>query len=177
MRQEYQADLAEVNRLLVTMAEGVRAALHRATGALLNADRTEAEEVVHADAEIDAVYQQVEDKVYDLLARQAPVASDLRLVVTALHIAADLERMGDLAEHVAKIAIRRAPAVAVPEELRPVIRDMAEAADRIGGQILPVLAPPDAAQAPGVAPHRAEIDQPPRPPFRPMLRTARPARG
>src|SRR2546429_1134227 len=45
---------------------------------------------------------------YDLLARQAPVASDLRLVVTALHIAADLERMGDLAEHVAKIAIRRA---------------------------------------------------------------------
>ncbi|TML31283.1 MAG: phosphate transport system regulatory protein PhoU, partial [Actinobacteria bacterium] len=87
MRQEYQAELAEVNRLLVTMAEGVRAALHRATGALLNADRTEAEEVVHADAEIDAVYQQVEDKVYDLLARQAPVASDLRLVVTALHIA------------------------------------------------------------------------------------------
>src|SRR5947209_6195420 len=71
MRQEYQAELAEVNRLLVTMAEGVRAALHRATGALLNADRTEAEEVVHADAEIDAVYQQVEDKVYDLLARQA----------------------------------------------------------------------------------------------------------
>src|SRR2546423_11590062 len=134
MRQEYQVGLAEVNRLLVTMAEGVRAALHRATGALLNADRTEAEEVVHADAEIDAVYQQVEDKVYDLLARQAPVASDLRLVVTALHIAADLERMGDLAEHVAKIAIRRAPAVAGPEELRPVIRDMAEAAHRIRGE-------------------------------------------
>src|SRR5256714_14905940 len=114
MRQEYQADLAEVNRLLVTMAEGVRAALHRATGALLNADRTEAEEVVHADAEIDAVYQQVEDKVYDLLARQAPVASDLRLVVTALHIAADLERMGDLSCHVAKTALRRGPGAGRP---------------------------------------------------------------
>src|SRR5256884_6092640 len=148
MRQEYQADLAEVNRLLVTMAEGVRAALHRATGALLNADRTEAEEVVHADAEIDAVYQQVEDKVYDLLARQAPVASDLRLVVTALHIAADLERMGDLAEHVAKIAIRRAPAVAVPEELRPALPGMARAARRVGGGVMPLPASPPPPRAP-----------------------------
>lgn len=172
MRQEYQAELAEVNRLLVTMAEGVRAALHRATGALLNADRTEAEEVVHADAEIDAVYQQVEDKVYDLLARQAPVASDLRLVVTALHIAADLERMGDLAEHVAKIAIRRAPAVAVPEELRPVIRDMAEAADRIGAKIIHVLATSDAERAAELEHDDDEIDELQRQLYGLMLGTA-----
>src|SRR2546430_16231662 len=92
------------------MAAGVRAAMRRATDALPTADKTEAEEVLHGDAETNALYRQVEEKVYDLLARQAPVASDLRLVVTALHIAADLERMGDLACHVAKIALLRVPA-------------------------------------------------------------------
>src|SRR5207244_5599899 len=139
MREEYRAELADVTRTLVDMAEHVRAALARATAALLAADQTGAEEVVRGDAEIDARYLQVEEKVYDLLARQAPVASDLRLVVTALHIGADLERLGDLAGHVAKTALRRAPAVAVPEELRPVIRDMAAAADRIAGKVAEIL--------------------------------------
>jgi phosphate transport system protein len=159
MRQEYHAELADVNRLLVTMAEGVRTAMRQATAALLNADRAEAEEVVEADYEIDARYHLVEDKVYDLLARQAPVASDLRLVVTALHIAADLERMGDLAAHVAKTALRRIPANAVPEELRPVIRDMAEAADRIAEKIIEVLATSDAQQAAELEHDDDEIDE------------------
>src|SRR5947207_10785226 len=130
MREEYRAGLAEVTQTLVDMAEGVRIAMRRASAALLSADATDAEEVVLADAETDARYHQIEDKVYDLLARQAPVASDLRLVITALHIGADLERMGDLASHVAKTALRRTPECAVPEELRPVVRDMAAAADR-----------------------------------------------
>jgi phosphate transport system protein len=147
MREEYRADLADVTRTLVTMGEGVRAAMRRATAALLTANQTEAEEVLHGDAEIDALYRQVEEKVYDLLARQAPVASDLRLVVTALHVAADLERMGDLADHVAKTALRRIPAIAVPEELRPVIKDMSEAADRIAGKITQILETSDAERA------------------------------
>src|SRR5437660_9761711 len=102
MREEYRAELAEVTQTLVDMAEGVRDAMRQASAALLEADATGAEEVVLGDAETDARYHQVEERVYDLLARQAPVASDLRLVVTALHIGADLERMGDLACHVAK---------------------------------------------------------------------------
>jgi len=152
MREEYQAELADVNLTLVAMAAGVRAAMRRATDALLTADKTEAEEVLHGDAETNALYRQVEEKVYDLLARQAPVASDLRLVVTALHIAADLERMGDLACHVAKIALLRVPAVAVPEELRPVIKDMAANADRIAGKVTNVLETSDAERA-------AELEQ------------------
>src|SRR6266581_4092571 len=144
MREEYQAELADVTRTLVAMAEGVRTAMRRASAALMAADAAEAEEVVLGDAETDARYHQIEDLVYDLLARQAPVASDLRLVVTALHIAADLERMGDLASHVAKTALRRVPAPAVPEELRPVISDMAAAADRIAGKITEVLETADA---------------------------------
>ncbi|GID96780.1 phosphate signaling complex protein PhoU [Amorphoplanes digitatis] len=144
MREEFQADLTEVSRLLVTMAESVRAAMRKATTALLTADREAANAVMERDAEVDEVYRQVEAKVADSIARQAPVASDLRTLITALHISADLERMGDLAEHVAKTALRRHPSPAVPAELRPVFRQMAEAADRMAEKITTVLASPNA---------------------------------
>jgi phosphate transport system protein len=147
MRAEFRTDLATVSELLVTMAEGVRAAMSRATSALLTADQTDAEEVLAADAEIDAAYAQVEEKVHDLLARQAPVASDLRLLLTAIHVAADLERMGDLAEHVAKVCLRRAPSLAVPEELVPVVKDMAEISDRMACKIADSLRTSDATLA------------------------------
>jgi phosphate transport system protein len=143
MREEFQADLTEVSRLLVTMAESVRAAMRKATTALLTADREAADAVVARDAEVDEIYRQVEAKVADTIARQAPVASDLRMVITALHISADLERMGDLAEHVAKTALRRHPSPAVPAELRPVFRQMAEVADRMADKITTVLASPN----------------------------------
>ena len=97
MREEFQADLTEVSRLLVTMAEAVRAALRKATTALLTADIEAARAVMERDAEVDAIYAQVEMKVADTIARQAQVTSDLSMEITALHISADLERMGDLA--------------------------------------------------------------------------------
>jgi phosphate transport system protein len=147
MREEYRADLAEVSRLLVTMARQVRSAMNVATQALLDADQTDAEQVLAGDPEVDALYRQIEDKIYELLARQAPVASDLRLVVTALHVAADVERMGDLACHVAKIALRRLPERAVPDELVPVVRDMAGVADRMAGKIADALENADAKRA------------------------------
>ena len=144
MREEFQAELKEVNRLLVTMAEAVRAALRKATAALLTADRTAAETVVERDAEVNALYRQVETKVADTIARQAPVASDLRTVITALHVSADLERMGDLAEHVAKTALRRHPSPAVPPELRGIFQEMATVADRMADKITTVLSAPNA---------------------------------
>jgi len=147
MRAEFHAELADVSRLLVEMADEVRAMLRRATSALLNADRGLAEGVITGDDAVDGLHKEVEEKVYGLLARQAPVASDLRLVVTALHIATDLERMGDLADHVAKTALRRHPACAVPPEVATVIKDMADVADRIVAKISQVLAAPDASRA------------------------------
>jgi phosphate transport system protein len=144
MREEFQADLNEVSRLLVTMAEAARAALRKATSALLTADLKAAESVIERDREVDAIYAQVETKVADTIARQAPVASDLRMVITALHISADLERMGDLAEHVAKTAKRRHPSPAVPAELRPVFQGMADAADIMADKIINLLAAPNA---------------------------------
>jgi len=147
MRAEFQYELAEVKRLLVEMAEASRTAMSRATTALLNADQTEAERVKGGDFEIDALFSQVEEKVFHILARQAPVASDLRATIMALHIATSLERMGDLAEHIAETALRRLPAHAVPEELRPVIREMSEVADRIAAKSVEVLESSDAARA------------------------------
>jgi phosphate transport system protein len=144
MRVEFQADLREVSRLLVELAEGARVAMRRATTALLAADRAAGEAVIEQDADLDDLYRQVEEKVADILARQAPVASDLRLLITALHIAADLERMGDLADHVAKTALRRHPSPAVPAELRGVFTEMANVADAIAGKVATVLAEPDA---------------------------------
>jgi len=158
MREEFQADLNEVSRLLVTMAEAVRAAMRKATAALLTADLKAAQSVIERDAEVDEIYQQVETKVADTIARQAPVASDLRMVITALHISADLERMGDLAEHVAKTAKRRHPSPAVPAELRPVFKGMAEVADRMAGEITTLLAKPDAELAAKLEQADDEID-------------------
>ena len=147
MRDEFRAELAEIGHTLVTMAEAVRVAMRRATTALLTADRAEAEQVIDRDPEIDALYRIVEDKVYDVVARQAPVASDLRVVLTALHVGADLERMGDLADHVAHTALRRHPAAAVPPELTDVFGRMGEVADNLAAKIVKALATSDAVLA------------------------------
>ncbi|KXK60616.1 PhoU family transcriptional regulator [Micromonospora rosaria] len=152
MRNEFHADLATVSHLLVEMAHQVRAAMRQATRALLTADRRAAEAVITGDGDIDARYREVEERVCELLARQAPVASDLRAMITALHVAADLERMGDLADHVAKTALRRHPSPAVPAELRPIFTEMDGVADRMAEKIAGVLADPDAELA-------AELDR------------------
>ena len=81
-----------------------------ATRALLDTDLGLAEQVIGDDAKIDDARSACEEHAYALLALQAPVATDLRTVLAAIHAAESLERMGDLALHVAKAARRRHPA-------------------------------------------------------------------
>ena len=159
MRVEYDAELEDVSRVLVEMADEVRRAMREATACLLAADADQAERVISADTLVNELRQRVEDRVYGLLARQAPVASDLRLLFSALHIATDLERMGDLAKHVAKVGLRRYPFPAVPEELVPVVTDMAVVADRIAGKISAILAAPDAHDAAALEAEDDEMDR------------------
>lgn len=147
MRTEFHAELDEISGLLVDMAGEVRAAMRRATESLLDGDAGKAEGVVSGDAAVNDLRTQVEDRVYDLLARQAPVASDLRLVVAALKLSSEFERMGDFAKHVAKAALRRHPTRAVPDELVTTVASMADVADRIAAKIGRVVASPDAAGA------------------------------
>lgn len=129
MRAAFHDQLDSVFDDLATICGEVEVAVRQATQALLTADETIAEQVISADAQIDAARDLVEDKAFGLLSLQAPVAGDLRVVVAALRMVSDLERMGDLSVHVAKIARLRVPGVAVPEPARPTIEQMAEVAE------------------------------------------------
>ena len=115
--------------------------------ALLDADLALAESVIAADDHLDQVQRDLEERVLELLALQQPVATDLRFIVTSLRISADLERMGDLARHVAKVARLRYPESAIPPELRGTLLEMAQIAERIVAKAGSVIATKDVAQA------------------------------
>jgi phosphate transport system protein len=129
MRDTYHEQLDDILAELERMTRTVSQAVRRSTSALLEADIKQAEEVIAADIELDAAGEGIEDRVFDLMARQAPVANELRMLVAALRMIADLERMGDLAAHVSKIARMRYPAPAIPAELHDVIQEMGTVAE------------------------------------------------
>ena len=128
MRKTFHGELDQIGRMLVDMSEAVAVAMDEATSALLDADLSLAEKVISKDAEVDRLRDDLDARALDLLARQQPVAVDLRMVITSLKAAADLERMGDLALHVAKVARMRYPASAVPDDVRGTIREMGQVA-------------------------------------------------
>ncbi len=140
MRDAYHDELDGISASLVEMTNLVGSAMSRATTALLDADLNIAETVITADEQVDALYRDVEARAFDLLARQQPVASDLRIIVTSLRMVAELERMGDLALHVAKIARRRYPGSAVPPELRSTLLEMGHVAEEIVAKAGSVIA-------------------------------------
>ena len=102
LRESYREELDDINACLVEMANSVGSAMSTATTALLDADVALADLVIAGDERIDAVRESIEERCFTLLARQQPVATDLRVITTAMRIVADLERMGDLAEHIAE---------------------------------------------------------------------------
>ena len=140
MRDTYHVELDAISASLVEMANLVGSAMSRATTALLDADLQLAEQVISADEAVDARYRETEARAFDLLARQQPVASDLRILVTSLRMVADLERMGDNAVHVAKVTRRRYPSSAVPPSLRSTVLQMGHAAEEIVAKAGSVIA-------------------------------------
>lgn len=147
MRDAYHDELAAITEQLVEMTRLVGRAISLGTQALLSSDLAVAEAVIDADAAVDNLRDSVERRTVDLIARQQPVASDLRALTTGLRIASDLERSGDLAVHVAKLARRRFPACAVPGELQATIGRMGDAAAAIAGKAGDVIATRDIARA------------------------------
>ena len=128
MREAFHEQLQAILDELADMSDQVRVAVERATEALMTGDGTLAEEVISADADVDRAREEVEEQAFMLLSLQQPVASDLRVIVAALRIVTELERMGDLAVHVAKIARLRVLETAVPETARPLVEGMARVA-------------------------------------------------
>lgn len=147
MRDAYHEELRALSDQLVEMTRLVGSAMSRASTALLDADLTLAESVIAADDAVDALRDELDARAFDLLARQQPVASDLRTIVTSLRMSGDLERMGDLARHVARVARRRYPESAVPAELRATIVEMSQVAQRIVAKAGSVIATHDVAAA------------------------------
>ena len=131
MRDLYHEELDSIGTTLIEMTGLVATALNQATAALLNADLQLAEKVISADDQVDALQKGLDARALDLLARQQPVAGDLRTIITSLRMSADLERMGDLARHIAKVARLRYPEAAVPVDLRETIIEMG----RIGEEL------------------------------------------
>ncbi|TYP89605.1 phosphate signaling complex protein PhoU [Blastococcus xanthinilyticus] len=143
MRDSYREELDDINGCLVAMANAVGSAMSTATTALLDADVALADLVIAGDQEIDATRESIEQRCFTLLARQQPVAGDLRVITTAMRIVSDLERMGDLAEHIAKVARMRFPDHAVPQDVRPAFLEAGQVAELLITKAATVIAKRD----------------------------------
>jgi phosphate transport system protein len=125
VRKVFQEELIQVGEDLIEISKLVTEAIQNATAAFEGADIDLAEEVIAADARIDFLQNGLDERAIDILALQGPVASDLRMIVGSLRMSASLERMGDLARHVAQLARLRYPATVIPEQLTATFKDMA----------------------------------------------------
>lgn len=143
MRDAYHEELEGLTDQLVEMTRLVGSAISRASTSLLDADLTLAESVIAADDAVDHLRDELDRRAFDLLARQQPVAGDLRTIITSLRMSGDLERMGDLARHVARVARRRYPESAVPPKLRSTIVEMSQIAERLVAKAGSVIASHD----------------------------------
>jgi phosphate transport system protein len=143
VRDAYHKELGSLTDSLVEMTRLVRSAMARAVTALLDADLRLSEEVISGDEQVDEIDADIEATVFDLMARQQPVAGDLRTLITALRMSGDLERMGDLAVHIARTARRRHPESAVPPELRATVLEMGRTAERMIAKTGGVIASQD----------------------------------
>ncbi|MGE3192813.1 MAG: phosphate signaling complex protein PhoU [Microbacteriaceae bacterium] len=124
MREVFQQELREVQDRLVEISGLVAVSIENATSAFNESDVALAETVIEDDTKIDALALELDELAIQILARQQPVARDLRIVVSALRISASLERMGDMAEHIAQLARYRFPEKVVPKSLRPTFVEM-----------------------------------------------------
>lgn len=139
MRDIFHDELDDIGSGVIEMTRLVTSAMSQATGALLDSDPRRAEQIIASDARIDELRRDLEDRAFQMIAQQAPVATDLRVLVGTIHLVADLERMGDLAIHVAKIARLRAPEPAVPPEAIDVIAQMGEVAGSLMEKVADVV--------------------------------------
>ncbi len=147
MREAYHVQLEQLADELAGMCSMVGDAMGLATRALLEGDLGLAEQVISDDTKVDDARSTCEEHAYALLALQAPVATDLRTVLAAIHAAESLERMGDLALHVAKAARRRHPQKVLPDQVAPYFAEMGRVAVSLAHQAEQVILSKDVEQA------------------------------
>ncbi len=149
MRTAYQEQLSSLTVQLGEMCGLAGVAMERATQSLLQADLALAEQVITDHDRISEISVRAEEAAFMLLALQGPVAGDLRAIVSGIQIVADVDRMGALALHVAKIARRRHPQHALPEEVNGYFAEMGRVAvelSRSAQEVLETLDPEKASR-------------------------------
>ncbi|MDN4616047.1 phosphate signaling complex protein PhoU [Leifsonia sp. F6_8S_P_1B] len=159
MRAVFQQELAEVQDRLVEIAELVVRSIRSATQAFNESDVSLAEEVIANDHRIDEATVILDELSIQILARQQPVARDLRIVVTALRVSASLERMGDMAEHIAQLARYRFPDKVVPKSLRSTFAEMGRLDVAIAEKLVELLRTQDIRLADEIRNDDDDIDE------------------
>ena len=139
MRQAYHEQLEQLADQQSQMCELVSTAMRHATTALLEADLALAEQVISEDGRIDALRIATDERAFAVLALQAPVAGELRTVVSAIQASADIERMGGLAVHVAQAARRRHPQHVLPTQVEPYFSEMGTVAVQLAAEAAQVV--------------------------------------
>ncbi|WEO76623.1 phosphate signaling complex protein PhoU [Cryobacterium sp. SO2] len=143
MREVFQQELAEVQDRLAEIARLVAISIDKATKAFNKSDVALAEEVIADDDKIDALTVELDELAITILARQQPVARDLRIVVSALRISASLERMGDMSTHISQLARYRFPDKVIPKSLRPTFAEMGALDVKIANMLAELLTTED----------------------------------
>ena len=158
IRSAYQDELDGVSQSLVDLTNMVTASVVKASKAVQSADLALAEEVIASDVNIDDFQHELDARIIDIIARQQPVASDLRALVTAMRMSADLERMGDLAHHIATVARLRHPDRAIPEALPLPFTEMGHVAEKLSIMVAGVITTRDTDMAMQVEKDDDEMD-------------------
>lgn len=158
VRKVFQAELHQVGEELIQIATLVQQALGSARTAFLDADIQVAEEVISNDARIDFLQNDLDERSIDILALQSPVASDLRMIVGALRMSASLERMGDLARHLAQLARLRFPEPVLPEAMRGHFEEMFDIGARLVERVISVLEDRDISEADQIFALKSELN-------------------
>lgn len=128
MREQFDEQLEEIRDDLVELCALTEVAIDCGTRAVLDTDRAAADRAAEVCADIDTRGRELDHRALTLIARQQPVAQDLRALISGIHNIADLRRMGSLAAHIAEVARLHYPEPVVPHELRAIISDMGAAA-------------------------------------------------
>ncbi|HCJ49716.1 MAG TPA: phosphate transport system regulatory protein PhoU [Microbacterium sp.] len=145
MREVFHQSLEDVQTRLVEIADLVAVAIDKATRAFGTSDVALAEDVIDNDQVIDDKAIELDELAIEILARQQPVARDLRIVVAALRVSASLERMGDIAEHIAQLTRMRFPERAVPKGLKGTFTKMGEIDSEVARTLADLLRTEDLA--------------------------------
>jgi phosphate transport system protein len=159
VRENFRRSLDDVQTALADLADTAATTIEQATKALLGADLEAVAAVEKLNTDLRERLAGVENQTYDLLALQAPVASDLRILVTVVRLGSDIARMGSLAGHIAETVALRSPGNVIPEPLAPAFQKMGEVAQQMATDAGATLRSRDTADAARLADEDDVVDQ------------------